>query len=64
MPAEMLFEMLGLGPIMKTLYDPNFQRQLQQFLLAMSETLERTRRIEARLDELEVYLRVGDRQVS
>jgi hypothetical protein len=48
----MFADMLGLGPLFKTLNDPNFKVQVETLVKSLVENAERTRRIEARLEEL------------
>lgn len=50
--SEMFAEMLGLGPLFKTLNDPNFKGQVETLVRALVETGERVRRMETRLDEI------------
>lgn len=48
--SNMFAQMLGLGPMLQTVNDPNFQEQIKQIVQAIAETQMRCRRIEARLE--------------
>jgi hypothetical protein len=49
-------DMLGLGPFVEQLHNPDFQAQLQGFLSSQFETLARVRRCEAVLDQIAEHL--------
>ena len=50
--SQMFADMLGLGPLFQTLNDPNFKLQVETLVKALVENAERTKRIEARLEEI------------
>lgn len=48
--SSMWADMLGIGPLLKTVADPAFQAQLRGFLEAMQQTLIVAQRTEAKVD--------------
>jgi hypothetical protein len=50
--TSMWADMLGLGPLLSQINDPEFQAQLRQFVGSQFETLVRVRRCEALLEAL------------
>jgi hypothetical protein len=48
--AGMWANMLGLGPLLGAINDPNFQHQIKVIVASITSTSEATARIEAKLD--------------